>query len=134
MSWPNILEHYSCPQMKKNWFTNTSGINKGRTCITLSSKIQDEITIYIFLNVQKKKFCISTLTFTLLMSILLHVTHQLVLYKNNISWKVTYDTIHTKNQQIFGGSKIWKKILKPSVDLWWLEMDVNKQLMKIRRC
>jgi len=101
MSWPNVLKHYSCRQMKRNWFTNTCGINKGRTCITFFSSIQDQIAQYIFLNVQERKFCISTLTFTLLMSILLPLTHWLFPYKNNISSKVTHDTIHTKNQQIF---------------------------------
>jgi hypothetical protein len=105
MSLPNVLKHYSYPQMKKNWFINTCGINKGRTCITFSSNIQDLIVIYIFLNVQERKFYISTLTFTLLMSILFPFTHQLLPYKNNISWKVTHNTIHTKNQQILGGVK-----------------------------
>ncbi len=57
--------------------------------------------IYIF-KCSRNEICISTLIFTFLMSILLPFTHQLFPYKNNVSWKVTHDTIHTKNQQIFG--------------------------------
>ncbi len=61
--------------------------------------------------------------------------HTLIIpLQNNISWKVTHDTIHIKNQQIFEGSKTWIKILESCVNLWWVEMDVNKQSMKIKTC
>jgi hypothetical protein len=44
--------------------------------------------------------------------------HTLIIpLQNNISWKVTHDTIRTKNQQIFEDNKTWIKILEPCVNL-----------------
>ncbi len=77
MSWPKILVHYSCPQIKKNWLTNVCGTNKVRSCITSSNNIHDQIAIYIFLNSQEIKCCTLILASNLLMLILFPLTWHL---------------------------------------------------------